>query len=48
VVGSDLDGLDGLEVVPCLRMGAACGQIDFESLEDDGDAGSGSQTFSWK
>ena len=37
VVGSDLDGLDGREFVPCLGVSATGGQVNFERLEDDGD-----------
>ena len=38
VVGSDFDGLDGREFVPCLRVRAADGQVHFEGLKDDGNA----------
>ena len=38
VVGSDLNGLDGLVVVPCLGVSATGGQIDFEGLEDNRNA----------
>ena len=48
VVGRDLDGLDGLEVVPGLGVGAAGGQIDFKGLEDHGNAVLNSQIFSWR
>ena len=37
VVGSDFNGLDGLEAVPGGGVGAARGKVNFESLEDDGD-----------
>ena len=38
MVGRDLDRLDGRESVPRLGVGAAGGQVNFEGLEDDGDA----------